>query len=188
MASEPRQRLTIQDYLTLERQSETRSDYLDGEMFAMTGASRQHNRIVLNLAFSLDSQLGEKGCEVFASEMRVRTPTNLFTYPDVAVACGEVRYEDSEIDTLLNPIVVIEVLSKSTEAYDRVTKLAHYKTIPSLAEILLIAQNQPHVEHWMRQPDDRWLVEERNEVGQTLDLPSIGCTLAMAEIYRRVIG
>ena len=174
--------------MTLERQSETRNDYLDGEMFAMTGASRQHNRIILNLAFALDSRLDGSGCEVFASEMRVRTPSDLFTYPDVAVACGEVRYEDSAIDTLLNPVVVIEVLSKSTEAYDRLTKLAHYKTIPSLSEILLVAQSRPQVEHWVRQPDDRWLVEEKAGLDQSLDLPSLGCTLEMAAIYRRVFG
>lgn len=187
MASEPRQRLTLQEYLTLERQSETKSDYLDGEMFAMTGASRPHNLICLNVAASLHSQLRTRFCEVYSSDMRVRTPDDLLTYPDVVAVCGEPRFDDSELDTLLNPTLLVEVLSKSTEVYDRLTKLDQYRAISSLAEIFLIAQDRPHVEHWLRQGDGLWLLEEVDDLGRTLDLPSIGCRLPLEEIYRRVI-
>jgi Uma2 family endonuclease len=188
MASEPRQRLTLQEYLTLERQSETKSDYLNGEMFAMTGASRPHNLICLNVAASLHAQLRTRSCEVYNSDMRVRTPDDLFTYPDVVAVCGEPQFDDSELDTLLNPTFIVEVLSKSTEVYDRLTKLDQYRAISSLAEILLIAQDRPHVEHWLRQGDGLWLLEEVDDLGRTLDLPSIGCRLSLEEIYQRVIG
>src|SRR5436305_6324366 len=118
MAAEPRQRLTIPEYLAFERQSETRHEYLDGEVFAMSGASRRHNRIVLNVGKRLDSALEDRGCEVFVSDMRVRTPDNeFFTYPDVVAVCAEPRFDDSEVDTLLNPELIVEVLSRSTADY-----------------------------------------------------------------------
>lgn len=186
MATDPKQRLTVQEYLTLERQSETKSDYLAGEVFAMTGASRKHNLIAVNILASLHSQLAARTCEVYASDMRVRTPTDLFCYPDVVAACGEPQFADDEFDTLLNPTLIVEVLSKSTEAYDRLTKLDHYRTIPSLAEIVFVAQDRPHVEHWLRQEDGRWLIEEIEDLDRTLELPSVTCTLTLRAIYRRV--
>jgi Uma2 family endonuclease len=186
MASDPKQRLTVQEYLTLERQSETKSDYLAGEMFAMTGASRKHNLIVTNVLASLHPQLADRACEVYASDMRVRTPSGLFTYPDVVAVCGEPRFDDIEFDTLLNPTLIVEVLSRSTEAYDRLTKLDHYRGIPSLAEVVFVAQDRPRVEHWLRQDDGRWLIEEIDDLGRNLALPSIGCELPLRTIYRRV--
>ena len=179
-------RLSIPEYLAFERQAETKSDYLEGEIFAMAGASRQHNRIVLNLALALETQLEERDCEVFTSEMRVRTPTDLFTYPDVVVVCGPARFDDSDLDTLLNPIVVIEVLSKSTEAYDRVTKLSHYRTIPSLQEILLVAQDKVNVEQLVRQTGSEWLFREVADLELGVELPSIRCALTLRRVYRRV--
>jgi Uma2 family endonuclease len=186
MATDPLRRLSIPEYLAFERQAETKNDYLDGEIFAMAGASRQHNRITLNLALALETQLEDRDCEVFASEMRVRTPTNLFTYPDVLVVCGPARFDDSELDTLLNPILVIEVLSKSTEAYDRVTKLSHYRTIPTLQEALLIAQDKAHVEQLVRQRGNEWLFREIDDLAADIELPSISCTLPLRRVYRRV--
>ncbi|HEV2851814.1 MAG TPA: Uma2 family endonuclease [Thermoanaerobaculia bacterium] len=188
MATEPKQRLTIQEYLTLERQSETKSDYLDGEMFAMSGASREHNLVCGDIFGSLLVQLRGSGCEVYASDMRVRTPDDLLTYPDVVVVCGERLFDDSEVDTLLNPILIAEVLSPSTEAYDRLTKLEHYRTVPSLAEILLVAQGHPRVEHWVRQGDGRWIVEDVQDLEATVELPSIGCTLPLKRVYERALG
>jgi Uma2 family endonuclease len=190
MATEPNPRFTPEEYLVRERQSESRSEYLDGEIFAMSGASRRHNRIVLNVAFSLDQQLKGKNCEVFASEMRVRVrvpATDLYTYPDVVVACGEPQFEDAELDTLLNPILIVEVLSKSTEGYDRGAKFEHYRTLPSLSEYLLVAQDRVHVEHWGRETD-RWYLTETNDLGASLELPSIGCTLALSDVYDRVFS
>jgi Uma2 family endonuclease len=118
--------------------------------------------------------------------MRVRTPTDLFTYPDVVVVCGEPRFDDEEFDTLLNPTLIVEVLSRSTEAYDRGIKSSRYRSIPSLSQHVLIAQDRIQVEHFIRQAADRWLLEELADLGQTLELPSIGCRLPFAEIYDRV--
>ena len=174
--------------MALERQAETKSDYLDGEMFAMTGASLEHNRIAFDVAHALEAQFQSRKCETFASDMRVRTPSGLFTYPDVVVLCGEPRFDDSETDTLLNPKLIVEVLSKSTAAYDRLTKLPHYQTIPTLAEILLIAQDRCHVEHRIRQTEGEWLTFEVDDLGETLELPSLGCSLELIQIYRRVLG
>lgn len=188
MATDPKQRLTIQEYLTLERQSETKSDYLDGEMFAMAGASREHNLVCGDIFGSLLVQLRGSGCEVYANEMRVRTPDDLLTYPDIVVVCGERLFDDSEVDTLLNPILLAEVLSPSTEAYDRLTKLEHYRRTPSVAEILLVAQDRPRIEHWVRGGDSRWILEDVQDLDATVELPSIGCTLPLKTVYERALG
>ena len=186
MASDPRPRLSPDEYLALERHTDTKSEYLDGEIFAMAGASRQHNRIVLNVASALDAQLKAKGCEVYASEMRVKIQrTGLYTYPDVIVACGEPRFEDAEVDTLLNPQVILEVLSKSTEDYDRGTKFLQYRALPSLVEYILIAKDRTHVEHHLRQSEG-WLLTETSSREDVLVLPSCGARLALADVYDRV--
>lgn len=188
MATEPKQRLTIQEYLTLERQSETKSDYFEGEMFAMTGASRPHNLIGLNIASALHTQLAGSTCEVYVNDMRVRTPDDLLTYPDVVAVCGEPRFSDDEFDTLLNPTLIVEVLSKSTEVYDRLTKLEHYRTIPSLTEIVLVAQDRPRVEQWVRQGDGCWVVQDIQDLEAAIELPSIHCRLTLEAIYKRVFA
>lgn len=188
MATDPKQRLTIQEYLSLERQAATKSDYLDGEMFDMSGASREHNLVSLRIASSLETQLDESDCEVYAHDMRVRTLDDLLTYPDVVVVCGERRFEDSEVDTLLNPILIAEVLSPSTEAYDRLTKLEHYRRTPSVAEVLLVSQDRPRVEHWVRQGDGRWIVEDIQDLETPVELPSVGCALDLKRLYRGVLS
>lgn len=188
MATEPRPRFTPDEYLALERPSESKSEYLRGEIFAMTGASRRHNRIVLNIALTLDPQLRGKGCEVFANDMRVRVPdADLYTYPDVVVACGEPRFEDDELDTLLNPVLIVEVLSPSTRDYDRGTKFSYYRTLPSFSEYLVVSQDKVHVEHSVREAD-RWVLTETDDPAKTLELPSIGCTLALSDVYDRVFS
>jgi Uma2 family endonuclease len=188
MATEPKAHFSPEEYLAFERQSDSRNEYLDGQIFAMTGASRRHNRIVLNVAFSFDTQLkGNKGCEVFANDMRVRVPVdNMYTYPDVVVTCGEPRFEDGEVDTLLNPLLIAEVLSKSTESYDRGNKFASYRTLPSFTEYLIVAQDRVHVEHSVRQPNGGWLLTETDDLQSSLALPSTGCTLLLADVYDRV--
>src|SRR5437868_8492820 len=141
MSSQPKTLLTPEEYLAIERKAEYRSEYLNGEMFAMTGASRKHNLIALNIAGELRQQLKSKPCEAYVNDMRVRIPaTDLYTYPDVTVVCGDPEFEDAFIDTLLNPTLLIEVLSESTESYDRGKKFGYYRTIQSLAEYLLVAQ------------------------------------------------
>jgi Uma2 family endonuclease len=190
MATEPHQRLSIQEYLALERQAEGKHEYLDGEMFAMSGASRRHNRIVLNVGKGLDSALEERGCDVFVSDMRVLTPDNkFFTYPDVVAVCGEPRFADAEVDTLLNPEVIVEVLSPSTEDYDRGTKFDHYRSISSLTEYVLVAQDRVQVEHYLRQTNDDWLkLVELDSLEQMLELQSVGCRLSLRNIYNRAFS
>jgi Uma2 family endonuclease len=187
MASDPRRRVSVSEYLDLERRSETKNEYLGGEIFAMAGASRQHNRIVLNLGIALDGQLKGRGCEVYTNDMRVRVPAaDLFTYPDVVVACGEPKFVDEGLDTLLDPTLIVEVLSPSTESYDRGAKFGYYRTLPSLTEYLLIAQDRIHVEHFVRQ-EGGWLMTEATQREDVLELPSIGCRLALAEVYDRAL-
>jgi Uma2 family endonuclease len=179
--------VTPQEYLARERRAEEKSEYWDGEVFLMTGASRAHNLIVLNVGGELHEQLKEHPCEVYPSNMRVRIPnTARYVYPDVSVVCGEPQFEDEELDTLLNPTVIVEVLSPSTEAFDRGKKLDSYRTIPSLQECLLIAQDERRVYLYTRQPDNRWLLSEASDLDATLSLDSIGCQIALVEIYRKV--
>jgi|SRR5882724_9623716 len=188
--SEPHRRLSLEEYLALERQSEAKHEFLNGEIFAMTGASLQHNRIVRNVAGILYSQLLGRPCEAFIGDMRLRVEaTGLHTYPDIVVVCGEPRLTDAELDTLLNPTLIVEVLSSSTEAYDRGKKFAHYRTIESLAEVVLISQEPVEVERFSRQPEGGgWLLLEANRLEDRLPLPSIGCELPLAAVYERVFG
>lgn len=187
MSSVPKTRLTPEQYLAIERKAEFKSEYFDGEMFAMSGASREHNLIGGNVGRELGEQVKDRDCEVYTSDMRVKvTPTGLYTYPDVVVVCGEPRFEDDEVDTLLNPKVMFEVLSESTERYDRGKKAEHYRKLDSLAEYLLISQESVHVEHYVRQPDNHWLLSETSDLKATIQLPSIGCQLSVSEIYRKI--
>lgn len=179
--------LTPQEYLALERGGEDKSEYWDGEIFCMSGASRAHNLIVTNVARELSAQLLERPCEVYPSDMRVRIPrTARYVYPDVSVVCGEPQFEDTEVDTLLNPTVLVEVLSPSTEAFDRGKKFDNYRTLPSLQEYVLVAQDEPRVYVYTRQPANRWLFSEASHRDHRIALASIGCQLALGEVYRKV--
>jgi Uma2 family endonuclease len=179
--------LSPEDYLALERSAEFKSEYFDGEIFAMAGASESHNLMVINTIRELSSQLKKRSGKVYANDMRVRvSPTGLFTYPDVMVVCGQTQFDDSHLDTLLNPTLIVEVLSDSTEAYDRGRKFEHYRKLESLAEYVLIAQHRPHVESYRRQPDQRWVFAESDGLDDSLPLDAIDCKLALAEIYDKV--
>jgi Uma2 family endonuclease len=135
MSSQPKTYLTPQEYLALERQAEYKNEYFAGEMYAMVGASRKHNLIATNIIMLLVQQLKEKPCEVYSSDMRVKAPaTDSYTYPDVVVARVEPEFEDEDVDTLLNPILIVEILSSSTASYDRIKKFGYYRTIESLSE------------------------------------------------------
>ena len=178
---------TPEEYLALERQSAERREYLAGQVFAMGGASERHNLVVTNVVRELGQQLKQRPCRVYASDMRVKVAASgLYTYPDVVVACGEARFDDEQRDTLLNPTVIIEVLSPSTEAYDRGEKFEHYRKIESMAEYILIAQERCHVEQFIRRPDGHWLLAEWDGREAAFPLPSINCSLALAEIYDKV--
>lgn len=189
-AAEPTapQRLTAEEYLARERAAETKSEFYAGEVFAMTGASRRHNLIVANLVRVLGNQLVDRDCEVYAADMRVRVPaTDSYVYPDVVAVCGEPRLEDAELDTLLNPTLIVEVLSRSTADFDRGGKLEHYRTVESLAEVLILAQDRAHAEHWVRRTDGHWLFEEAGSTEAVLRLESIACDLRLADAYHRVL-
>lgn len=153
----------------------------------MVGAMRRHNLLQMSISRSLDRQLDNRHCEVYPSDMRVKIiALGIYTYPDVTVVCGEPIFEDDTEDNLLNPVVIVEVLSSSTAGYDRDLQFRRYQLIPSFAEYLLVAQDAIRVEHAIRQPVDRWLWSTYGQSTDTIALPSIGCTLALAEVYMKV--
>lgn len=187
MSQQVKSYVTPEEYLRLERQSEYKSEYLNGEIFAMSGASRKHNLITGNIGSEFNQQLRGKACEAYMSDMRVKvTATGLYTYPDVVVACGEPKFEDEYVDTLLNPTLLVEVLSQSTERYDRIAKSSYYRTLDSLAEHLLVAQDEVRLEQYVKQANGQWLLFECSSLDATIELESIGCTLAMSDVYDKV--
>jgi Uma2 family endonuclease len=178
---------TAQQYLDLERAAEHKSEYINGRIYAVAGASRQHNQITFNIAGELRSQLKDRPCLAYASDMRVKiSATGLYTYPDIVALCQDPQFEDTGMDTLINPEVIVEVLSESTEAYDRGEKFAHYRRLPSVSEYLLIAQDQTRVEHYLRQ-DKQWLLTEFDALNDGVALNTIACHLSLAEIYDKVV-
>jgi len=181
-----KKRFTPQEYLALERKSETRNEYFNGEIFAMAGASREHNLIAGNVNAEIRNQILDRPCESYPSDMRVYIEaTGLYTYPDVTVVCGEPRFQDREVDTLLNPLVIVEVLSPTTEAYDRGVKFRHYRRIGSLREFVLISQERMLVERYTRQGND-WVLSDLTDPDQVLKLESIGCEIPLNRIYAKV--
>lgn len=187
MSSLPRDYLTPEAYLARERAAETKSEYFDGEVFAMAGASRAHNLIVFNVASQMGPQLRGGPCEAYIGDMRVKvSATGLYTYPDLVVVCDKPELEDEHLDTLLNPTLIIEVLSPSTESYDRGQKFAHYRQIESLQEYVLIAQDRPHVERFVRQPDGQWLLLTATDPAGVVPLSSVDGQLVLSEVYERV--
>lgn len=181
-------RYSIEEYLALERRSETKCEFHDGEIFAMTGASRQHNLIAVNLAGELRNQLKGRPCEAYAADMRVKTAESRnYHYPDFAVVCGAPQFEDDHLDTLLNPTLVIEVLSPSTEAYDRGGKFASYRRIESLREYLLVSQDTPRIERYRRTPEG-WVLTEAEGLEAILPLDAIDCSLALREVFDKVFS
>jgi Uma2 family endonuclease len=187
MSAIPEQAWTPETYLVFERASDEKHEYLGGSIYAMAGASARHNQILGNALASLHSQLRDRPCIVYPSDMRVKVSrTGLYTYPDLSVVCGESRFEDDHEDTLLNPILIVEVLSPSTESYDRGKKFQQYRSLESLQEYLLISQDGYHVEQYVRQADDRWLLADVTDLDSALNLPSIACTLALADVYAKI--
>ena len=189
MSTQPSTRILAEEYLARERQSESKSEYHQGEVFAMGGASQSHNLIVVNLLTEIRSQLKRKPCRVYPSDMRLKVEaTGMYAYPDVMALCGTPQLEDDRQDTLRNPGLIIEVLSDSTEAYDRGRKFAQYRKIDSLQEYLMLAQDRCKAELYARQPDGRWVLqEEADSLDSVLELRSIQCSLALAEVYDLVL-
>lgn len=180
-------RYSSAEYLELERQAETRHEYVDGEIYEMAGASQRHNRISVNMVRLLDNQLLERDCNVYGSDMRVKiTATEKYTYPDVVAVCGEEFFEDKNEDTLLNPMLIVEVLSKSTEAYDRGGKFEYYQTIESFQEYVLIAQEPFRVEQFVRKDTSIWTYFEFRKPDDVVKLNSINCELSLKDIYHKI--
>jgi Uma2 family endonuclease len=179
--------LTPEQYLEIERRAEFKSEYHAGEMFAMSGAKEGHNLVAGNTFGELRQQLRPKGCRVYTNDLRVRIKSaDLYVYPDVVAVCGEPRFLDDQRDTLLNPSLIVEVLSPSTEAYDRGRKFEYYKTLESLREYMLLAQDRIHADLYVRQPDGRWLLTSADRLEDSLALESVGATLRLADLYAQV--
>jgi len=186
MSSLPKPYYTPEEYLERERLADYKSEYFAGEIFAIAGASRTHNLISGNVSASLTAQLRDRPCEVYANDMRVQADqARQYSYPDVVVVCGEAQFRDGYEDTLSNPIVIVEVLSPSTEANDRGEKFMRYRQVASLTDYVLISQNARHVEHFVKQPDGSWRMTEANGE-DTILLSSIGCVLSLADAYNKV--
>lgn len=186
MIAQPYPKTPPQDYLTQERQAEFKSEYIDGDVVAMTGASRQHNLISLNIAASLHSQLRSRPCEIYMGDMRVAVDeAKFYTYPDIVVACEDPQFLDGELDTLLNPTLLIEVLSPSTASYDRGEKFSRYRQLSSLQEYLIVAQSTPALEHYRKQNEREWILIDITDCEALVELPSIQCQLAMRDIYEK---
>ena len=187
MSTQPKPFLTPEEYLASERAGDQKHEYYQGEVFAMGGARFEHVGIVSNLVISLGNQLQGGPCPVFSSDLRVKVSrTGLYTYPDVGVVCDQPQFDDQYNDTLLNPRVIIEVLSPSTESYDRGKKFVHYRSVESLAEYLLVSQDQPRIEQYIRQPNHDWLLHEAAELPGTIHLPSIDCDLRLSDVYANI--
>jgi Uma2 family endonuclease len=187
MTAAPKTLLTPEEYLARERLAEIKSEYYDGETFAMAGGSKEHSLIATNAATELNLQLRERPCEVYNSDMRVQVAeAGPYTYPDVTVVCGEAQFADAEVDTLLNPTLIVEVLSPTTEDWDRGGKFERYQRIAALQGYVVIAQDRPRVEHYARQAEGQWLLTVTTGLDGVVSLPSIGCELALREVYRKV--
>ncbi len=190
-------RSSVEEYLALEREAEERHEYLDGQIYAMAGESPEHGAICINLSGQLYTQLRGKPCQAFSKDMKVRsgptpqrgqTTKGLFSYSDLLVVCGELKFHDAHRDVLLNPCVIIEVLSSTTEAFDRGEKWSRYQTwLPELSDYLLISQTSPQLEHFNRQTGDAWLYSLVNNLEARLHLESIDCVLPLAEVYDRIV-
>lgn len=178
---------SIEDYLAIEESSEIRHEYLNGEIVAMTGASIVHNQIKQNISRFLDDALDAQGCNLYTSDMRVMVKdTGAYMYPDVVVVCGDIEKETKGGESLLNPTIIIEILSHSTESYDRGLKWAYYKLVPSLEEYLLVSQNRPYVEQYTRQTDNSWRYVTYEGIDSQIVFPSVGAELSLRSLHRKV--
>ena len=183
----PKTLLTPEQYLAIEREAEYKSEYFQGEMLAMAVSDWVHNQLVVNLVAGFHNQFRSRPCDVYPSQMRVLVrATGLYTYPDVVVVCGERQFVDERRDILLNPSLLVQVLSPSTEAYDRGRKFQQYRSIESLVEYLLVASDRVRADLYTRQPDGRWLLTSAGRLEDSLDLQSAGCRLALADLYEKV--
>jgi Uma2 family endonuclease len=181
-------RYTAQEYLRLEKLAETKSEYFDGEILPMPGVTREHNLINGNLVFELKNQLAGRPCEVYFCDMKVKTPaTGSYAYPDIAALCGEPQFDKGDTGVLLNPQLLVEVLSESTERHDRGLKLQHYRSIDNLLEYVLVSQSECRVERYARNIAGEWVYGDATNPEGTVELTSIACRIPLSRIYDRVL-
>jgi Uma2 family endonuclease len=188
---------SVEEYLALERKSEERHEYLDGEIYEMAGESPAHGTICTNLSGIVYAQLRGTPCQAFSKDTKIRSgpaiqrslaPKGLFSYPDLVVVCGEMKFHDEHRHVLLNPTVIIEVLSPATEAFDRGVKWLRYQTwLPTLSDYLMVTQSQPQIEHYQRQPDGGWHYSLVSGLENSLRIDSIRCTLQLNDVYDRIV-
>lgn len=191
----PQKLYTPEEYLGFERQAEEKHEWLDGQIYAMSGASTSHCAITTNVTATLVVQLRGTNCRAFSNDMKVRSSDmrrnlnmkGLFSYPDLTIVCGEAKFHDELKDVLINPKVVIEILSRATEFYDRTTKFARYQLNESLTDYILIAQDTPHIEHYTRDTNNRWSVSLHDGLDAEFRIDSIDCTLKLADVYDRIV-
>lgn len=179
--------LTVEEYLRIEREAPYKSEYYGGEMFSMAGGSARHSLLAANIGGILGAHLRGHRCTAYTSDLRIGIPSDdLYTYPDVSIFCEPLTFMPGTDDTATNPTVIIEVLSKTTEAYDRGKKFEHYRQLPSLREYLLVSQDTPVIERFTRESDDRWVLTTARGLGAVLPLPVIEAELPLAEVYAKV--
>ena len=178
---------TVDEYLALDRDAEFKSEYVDGEIFAMGGASFRHVLITSNISRELGNRLKSAPCQVYSSDLRIQADRGkAYHYPDVTVICGRPEYRDERRDTAINPLIIVEVLSNSTRNYDRGDKFASYRRLESLREYILIDQNPCHIEHYLRKPGGVWEFMEIDDLGAELVIPALELAIPLAEIYAKV--
>ncbi len=186
MTALPKPIYNAEEYLALEKTADYRSQFYNGEIFAMAGASRRYNIAAGNVYANLHFQLRSRPCEIYQNDMRVKVSPDLYTYPDIVIVCGEPQIEKRHGENLLNPLVIIEVLSASTERFDRGEKARLYRLMPSLEEYVLISQDAMLVEHFVRQKNGGWLLTELSEADDILELPTVSCQVSLNDIYAKI--
>lgn len=187
MSTLPQSFITPEQYLEIERKAEFRSEYFNGEMFAMPPGNRRHGQLTFRLTALVAQHIRNTCWDAFAGNMRILAPSGLYTYPDLVVACDAPQFLDEELDTLTTPTLLIEVISPKTEGYERSKKASWYREVPSLRELVFVPQDRPHVEVQRRRPDGTWCLDETDGLGGAINLFSIGYTLRLAELYKDVI-
>lgn len=186
MASDPVKRhWTVEEYLAYEEETGVKHEYLDGDIFAMSGGSGDHALITMNCGIEIGSQIRGSNCKAYSSDLKIKISNNRYVYPDLSVVCGETQYADDNNSILLNPIMVVEVISPSSASYDRLQKSEYYRSLPSLQIYLILEQDKPFAQLWSRR-EDGWLLQDFSGLDATLPLTAIDCTLPLSEVYRGV--
>jgi Uma2 family endonuclease len=186
MASNPITKVSAEEYLALDRAAELRSELLDGEMVGMSGGSARHSALQIDLAFALEQVLRTTECRTFSADLRVRVSSRMYAYPDLTVVCGKPKFADEREDILLNPTVIFQVLSPSTEYYDRGVKFRRYREIESVTDYILVDQDQVRIEQYTRGEANTWTFRDYPAAGETLRIQSIGVSIPLARIYERI--